>query len=78
MNEEIVYKVNTRILREAINDKYGGVSNFVAKTKYNEKSIYKWLKSGDTKSSVLFEMADILGIDDMNTLRKKEIIYIQI
>ncbi|MBS6025749.1 MAG: hypothetical protein KIB00_16865 [Paeniclostridium sordellii] len=74
MNEEIVFKVNTKVLKKAIDDKYGGIPNFAAQTKYNEKSIYNWLKSEETKSSILFEIADILGIDDLNKLKKKEVI----
>lgn len=28
MNEEIVYKVDTNIMRKAIQDRYGGIYNF--------------------------------------------------
>lgn len=78
MNEETVYKVNTKVLKKAIDDKYGGVPNFAAQTKYNKASIYNWLKSEVVSANILFEMAEVLGIEDLNTLRKKEVIYSQI
>ncbi|MGL6108179.1 hypothetical protein [Romboutsia sp.] len=78
MNEEIIYKVNTKVLKKAINDKYGSIPNFAAQTKYNKSSIYNWFKSEVISANILFEMAEVLSIDDLNTLRKKEIIYSQI
>lgn len=77
MNEKIVFKVDTNILKKAIKNKYGGVINFASKTKFSEKSIYNWLQSGSIKSNILFEIAEILEIEDLNVLKQKEVIKLK-
>lgn len=77
MNEEIVYKVDTNIIRKAIQDRYGGISNFAAQTKYKEKSVYNWLQTGVMKTNTLFEIAEILEIENLNILKKKEVVVWQ-
>ncbi|MEG1142468.1 MAG: hypothetical protein RSE41_08525 [Clostridia bacterium] len=68
--KEISYETNTEYIKERIVEKYGSIQAFAPHTPYSQESIYKWVREGKMRTDASYVLADLLGITDLNKLRK--------